>query len=71
MELEESLASLVGGWAMAHEVQRRLADDGLDDVRFADGVVFQHLVEGPLTIGALAERLGVTQQAARRVRPSA
>ena len=25
-------------------------------MRFADGFVFQHLVEGPVTIGALAER---------------
>jgi len=32
-------------------------------VRFADGLVFQHLVGGPLTIGALAERLEVSQQA--------
>ena len=36
------------------------------DLRFADGVVFQHLVAGPRTIGALAERLGVSQQAASK-----
>jgi DNA-binding MarR family transcriptional regulator len=66
VELDISLASLFAGWAMADEVQRRIADDGFDDIRFADGVVFQHLVEGPLTIGALAERLGVTQQAASK-----
>ena len=58
-----SLASLFAGWALADELQRRLAADGLDDLRFADGFVFQHLVGGPMTIGALAERLGVTQQA--------
>ena len=63
MDLDISLASLFAGWAMADELQRRLAAEGLDDIRFADGVVFQHLVEGPLTIGALAERLGVSQQA--------
>jgi DNA-binding MarR family transcriptional regulator len=57
---------MFAGWAMADEIQRRLAGDGLDDLRFADGVVFQHLVDGPLTIGALAERLGVTQQAASK-----
>ena len=54
------------GWAMADEIQRRLAADGLADLRFADGFVFQHLVEGPVTIGALAERLEVTQQAASK-----
>jgi DNA-binding MarR family transcriptional regulator len=58
-----SLASLFAGWALADELQRRLAADGLGDLRFADGFVFQHLVGGPQTIGALAERLDVTQQA--------
>jgi DNA-binding MarR family transcriptional regulator len=58
-----SLAALFAGWALADEVQRRIAADGLDDLRFADGVVFQHLVSGPRTIGSLAERLGVSQQA--------
>ena len=61
-----SLAALFAGWALADEVQRRIAADGLDDLRFADGVVFQHLVPGPRTIGALAERLGVTQQGASK-----
>jgi DNA-binding MarR family transcriptional regulator len=63
MDLDLSLASLFTGWAMADEIQRRLAADGFADVRFHDGVVFQHLVGGPVTIGALAERLDVTQQA--------
>jgi DNA-binding MarR family transcriptional regulator len=58
-----SLASLFAGWALADELQRRLAADGYGDVRFADGVLFQHLVGGPMTIGALADRLEVTQQA--------
>lgn len=61
-----SLAALFAGWALADEVQRRIAADGLDDLRFADGVVFQHLVRGPRTIGSLAERLGVTQQGASK-----
>ena len=55
-----SLASLFAGWAMADELQRRLAADGFEDSRFADGVLFQHLVAGPVTISTLAERLGVT-----------
>ena len=58
-----SLASLFAGWALADELQRRLAADGLGDVRFADGLLFQHLVAGPQTIGTLADRLEVTQQA--------
>jgi DNA-binding MarR family transcriptional regulator len=58
-----SLAALFAGWAMADELQRRLAADGFGDVRFADGFVFQHLVGGPRTIGSLAERLNITQQA--------
>jgi DNA-binding MarR family transcriptional regulator len=61
-----SLAALFAGWALADEVQRRIAADGLDDLRFADGVVFQHLVPGPRTIGSLAARLGVSQQAASK-----
>src|SRR6476660_4988772 len=60
------LAALFAGWAMAGEVQRRIAADGLDDLRFADGVIFQHLVTGPLAIGDLAARMGVTQQAASK-----
>jgi DNA-binding MarR family transcriptional regulator len=60
------LASLFAGWALADEVQRRIAADGLADLRMADGVLFQHLVPGPRTIGSLAERLGVTQQAASK-----
>jgi DNA-binding MarR family transcriptional regulator len=64
--MDLSLASLFAGWALADELQRRLAADGLGDLRFADGTLFQHLVEGPRTIGSLAERLGVTQQAASK-----
>ena len=60
------LAALFAGWAMADEVQRRIAADGLDDLRMADGVVFQHLVPGPLAIGELAARLDVSQQAASK-----
>jgi DNA-binding MarR family transcriptional regulator len=66
VEADLSLAALFAGWAMADEIQRRLAAAGFDDVRFNDGVVNQHLIAGPLTIGALAERLGVSQQAASK-----
>jgi DNA-binding MarR family transcriptional regulator len=66
MVVDLTLSSLFAGWALADEIQRRLAADGFGDLRFADGFVFQHLVEGPVTIGALAERLEVTQQAASK-----
>jgi DNA-binding MarR family transcriptional regulator len=66
MVVDLSLSSLFAGWAMADEIQRRLAADGFGDLRFSDGFVFQHLVEGPATIGVLAERLEVTQQAASK-----
>jgi DNA-binding MarR family transcriptional regulator len=65
-EADLSLAALFAGWALAGEVQRRLAADGHDDLRFADGFVFQHLIGGPLPIGALAQRLDVSQQAASK-----
>jgi DNA-binding MarR family transcriptional regulator len=61
-----SLAAMFAGWALADEVQRRIAADGLGDLRVADGVVFQHLVAGPRAIGDLATRMGVSQQAASK-----
>ncbi|OXM55285.1 MarR family winged helix-turn-helix transcriptional regulator [Amycolatopsis alba] len=64
--LDLSLVSLFAGWAMGGEVQRRLTADGLGELRFNDGVVFQHVLAGPLSISALAERMGVTQQAASK-----
>jgi DNA-binding MarR family transcriptional regulator len=60
------IAASFAGWALTDEVQRRLAADGFPDARVADGVVYQHLVTGPRAVGALAERLGVTQQAASK-----
>jgi len=65
-ELELSLVALFAGWAMADEVQRRLAAEGMPDLRFSDGVVIQHVLAGELTITALAGRMGVTQQAASK-----
>jgi DNA-binding MarR family transcriptional regulator len=65
-ELELSLVALFAGWAMADEVQRRLAADGRPDLRFSDGVVIQHVLAGELTITQLAGRMGVSQQAASK-----
>ncbi len=44
----------------------RAAADGHGDLRSAHGYVFQHLIDGPRTIGDLARRLGVSQQAASK-----
>jgi DNA-binding MarR family transcriptional regulator len=65
-DIDLPLSALFAGWAMADEVQRRIAADGMGDLRFSDGFVFQHLVPGPLAIGVLAERMAVTQQAASK-----
>ncbi|QKW39996.1 MarR family transcriptional regulator [Actinomadura sp. NAK00032] len=65
-DLELSLLALFAGWAMADRVQRRLAADGFGELRINDGVVIQHVVAGPLSITALAERMGITQQAASK-----
>ncbi|HEY7591564.1 MAG TPA: MarR family transcriptional regulator [Actinophytocola sp.] len=65
-DLELSLLALFAGWAMTDELQRRLAADGMGELRFNDGVVIQHVVAGPLSITELAERMGVTQQAASK-----
>lgn len=62
-DLDLSLLATFAGWALADEVQRRIAADGYDDLRFADGLAFQHLIPEPRTIGDLAQRLDVTQQA--------
>jgi DNA-binding MarR family transcriptional regulator len=64
--LDLSLTALFAGWAMTDEVQRRLTAQGYGDLRFNDGVVIQHVLAAPLSITALAERMGVTQQAASK-----
>jgi len=58
--------ALFAGYAYADAVQAELAEHGYDDVRFSHGFVFQHLVGAERSISALAERLGVSQQAASK-----
>jgi DNA-binding MarR family transcriptional regulator len=64
--LELSLLAVFAGWAMADRIQARLAAEGFAELRFNDGVVIQHVVAGPLSITVLADRMGVTQQAASK-----
>lgn len=45
---------------------QQLRAEGHDEVRTSHGYVFQHLIEGSPTIGALAEALGITQQGASK-----
>lgn len=66
-ELDFGTLALFVGQASADRVQERLVAKGYDGVRISHGYVIQHLVAGDRSIGDLAERLGVTQQAASKV----
>jgi len=58
--------ALFVGQAANVQVLEALASKGFADVRTSHGHVFQHLVGGPRTVGDLAGRLGVSQQAASK-----
>jgi DNA-binding MarR family transcriptional regulator len=47
-------------------IRSAVAAAGYADVRVSHGYVFQHLVEGPATVGELAGKLGMTHQAASK-----
>ncbi|MEO6085720.1 MAG: MarR family transcriptional regulator [Umezawaea sp.] len=47
-------------------VMSHLAAEGFGDLRVSHGYVFQHLQAGPVTVRDLAERMGVTAQAASK-----
>jgi DNA-binding MarR family transcriptional regulator len=66
-ELDFVITALLTGLALGEEAQRRLHARGHPILRFSHGYVFQHLMGEPITIGELAHRLGVTQQAASKV----
>jgi DNA-binding MarR family transcriptional regulator len=57
--------ALFAGLALGDEILRELQRTA-PRVRFAHGVVFQHLVNGPRSIQELARLLEVTQQAASK-----
>jgi DNA-binding MarR family transcriptional regulator len=65
-QLDPVLATTLTGLALNAEVLRRVHAAGFADVRTSHGFVFQHLVAGPLPVGALARRMGVSQQAASK-----
>ena len=61
--LDLSLAALFVGYALADEVADHVRASGHPDLRFGHGFVFQHLVQGPASVSAIAEAQGVTTQA--------
>ena len=65
-ELDVVVLALLAGLALNERVNERLHAAGFADVRFSHGFVFQHLVPGPLAVGELARRMGVSQQAASK-----
>lgn len=56
----------LAGLALNAEALRRVHAAGHPDIRASHGFVVQHVVEGPRPIGEIAERMGVTQQAASK-----
>jgi DNA-binding MarR family transcriptional regulator len=66
VELDAVTALYLSGLALTTEALRRLHAAGHPDLRISHGFVVQHLVEGPVRIGDLATRMGVTQQAASK-----
>jgi DNA-binding MarR family transcriptional regulator len=64
--LDLGYLALFVGHAMNEAVLRTLASRGHGALRTSHGFVFQHLVAGARTIGELAERMAMTQQAASK-----
>ncbi len=65
--LDLGYLALFVGYAYAAEIQRGLEGRGFGGLRFSHGFVIQHLIGAERTIGELAARLEVTQQAASKV----
>jgi DNA-binding MarR family transcriptional regulator len=62
-EEDLSLLCVAVAGAMNDAIRVHVAGDGYGDLRDSHGYLFQHLLDGALPVGELAERLGVTQQA--------
>jgi DNA-binding MarR family transcriptional regulator len=65
--LDVVAVTLLCGLALNEDVMTRLGARGHGGLRFSHGFVVQHLVEGPVAVGELARRMGVSQQAASKV----
>ena len=65
--LDLAVVAHLAGLALTEEALRRIRARGHERLRTSHGFVFQHLVDGPITVNELAAHLGVTQQAASKV----
>jgi DNA-binding MarR family transcriptional regulator len=61
--LDFAVVAQLAGLVLTDRTLERLHARGHTALRTSHGYLFQHLVDGPVTIGELAERLAVTQQA--------
>lgn len=64
--LDLGYLALFVGYAFNQAVQAKLEERGFSGLRQSHGFVIQHLIDAPRTIGELAARLEVTQQAASK-----
>lgn len=64
--LDLVVVAQLAGAALTERARERLGGRGHPGLRTSHGYLFQHLVEGPITIGELAMRMDVTQQAASK-----
>jgi DNA-binding MarR family transcriptional regulator len=64
--VDAALALAIAGRLVSARILRELHAAGWSDLRESDGYVFQHLLAGRVTVGELAGRLGVSQQAASK-----
>jgi DNA-binding MarR family transcriptional regulator len=53
--------------AFVAALRSSLADEGFEDLGRSDGYVFRALAESPMTVSALAVRLGITKQGAAQI----
>ncbi|QYN35940.1 MarR family transcriptional regulator [Pseudonocardia sp. DSM 110487] len=61
--LDFAVVAQLAGLALTDRTLERLHERGHTRLRVSHGYLFQHLIDGPITVGELAQRLGVTQQA--------
>jgi DNA-binding MarR family transcriptional regulator len=61
--LDFAVVAQLAGLALTDRTLERLHQRGHTPLRVSHGYLFQHLIDGPVGVSELAERLGVTQQA--------
>lgn len=66
VELDIVTSLFLAGLALNEEAVRRIGAAGHPHLRISHGFLIQHVVQGPRSIGELASRMGVTQQAASK-----